>query len=105
MRRARYRERERRRMRSRARLEGGRLEWSGGGQDSDWSGGNQNLDWKMEKSKTETKVRRWIEGERRGTEKEKRHRMRRDVLEQSVTIKFSEKMRGVDGAFALGGRG
>lgn len=91
IRRARYREKERRWMRSGARLEGGRLEWSGGGQDLDWSGGNQDLDWKVEKSRTETKVRRWIEGERRGTEKEERHRMRRDVLEQSVTIKFSEK--------------
>lgn len=77
-------------------VEGARI-WTGVEGTRIWTG-------RWEKSKTETKVRRWIERERRGTEEEERHR-RRDVLEQSVTIKFSEKMRGVDEAFALGGRG
>lgn len=40
-----------------------------------------------------------------GRRRKRDGKMRKDVLEQSVTTKLREKMRGIDGAFVLGGRG
>lgn len=39
-----------------------------------------------------------------GRRRKRDGKMRKDVLEQSVTTKLREKMRGIDGAFVLGGR-